>query len=96
MDVHHVFHLSCPDRAELARRMRKRALRSNRIDDANEDVIQDRIQTYEAETKPIIEFYDNSLITDIDATQEPVKVMSDIIQKILTLPIYEEMKKVIL
>lgn len=96
IDVHQVFHLSCPDRNELARRMRKRALRSNRIDDANEEVIQDRIKTYEAETKPLIDFYDDSIITVIDATQEPVKVLHDMISKIISLPIYEEMKKVVL
>lgn len=94
IDVHQVFHLSCPDRAELARRMRKRALKSNRIDDASDVVIEDRIRTYEAETKPLIDFYDDSIITNIDASQEPVKVMHDIISKLITLPIYEEMKKV--
>lgn len=96
IEVHQVFHLSCPDRNELARRMRKRALRSNRIDDANEDVIQDRISTYEAETKPLIEYYDDAIITDIDAAQEPIKVLNDIVTKIISLPIYEEMKKVVL
>ena len=96
IEVHQVFHLSCPDRNELARRMRKRALRSNRIDDANENVIQDRIRTYEAETKPIIDYYDDSIITNIDAAQEPIKVLSDIVNTIISLPVYEDMKKVVL
>jgi adenylate kinase len=96
VEVHQVFHLSCPDRGELARRMRKRALHSNRIDDANEDVIQDRIRTYEAETKPIIDFYDDDLITEIDAAQEPVKVMHDMVSRIISLSVYEEMKSVVL
>ena len=43
IDVVQIFHLSCPDRQELARRMRKRALKDNRLDDANEEVIQRRI-----------------------------------------------------
>ncbi len=94
IEVHQVFHLSCPDRDELVRRMRKRALKSNRIDDASDVVIEDRIKTYEAETKPIIDFYDKDIICDIDASQEPVKVMHDIIARIITLPIYEQMKKV--
>lgn len=94
IEVHQVFHLSCPNREELVRRMRKRALKSNRIDDASDTVIEDRIKTYEQETKPIIEFYDASIRTDIDATQEPVKVLHDIIAKIITLPIYEQMKQV--
>src|SRR6476661_9133654 len=51
IEVLKVFHLSCPDRTELARRLRKRALKDNRFDDANESVIQQRFATYEAETK---------------------------------------------
>ena len=94
IEVEHIFHLSCPDRTELARRMRKRALRENRMDDASDAVIEDRIRTYEAETKPILEFYPDAIRTDIDATQQPIKVMSDIINKIITLPIYKEMDKV--
>jgi adenylate kinase len=90
VDVQHVFHLSCPNRDELARRMRKRALKDNRIDDASDTVINQRISNYEAETKPILEYYSSSLITDIDATQKPVKVLSEIIQKVITLPIYRE------
>ena len=93
IQVEHVIHLSCPDRTELARRMRKRALRENRMDDASDSVIEDRIRTYEAETKPILEFYPDEIRTDIDATQQPIKVMSDIINKIITLPIYKEMEK---
>lgn len=96
IDVHQVFHLSCPDRSELARRMRKRALRENRMDDASDAVIEDRIKTYEAETKPIIEFYSEEIRTDIDATQQPIKVLHDIISKIVTLPIYAENSKIVL
>ena len=96
VDVLQVFHLSCPDRAELSRRMRKRAVRDNRLDDASEKVIEDRISTYEAETKPILEFYDDSIRTDIDGSQQPIKVLNDIVSKIVELPFYEEMNKVII
>lgn len=95
LDIHQVFHLSCPDRAELARRMRKRALKDNRIDDASDRVIQQRIATYEAETKPILDFYSEALVTNIDATQPPVKVLNDIISKIVSLPVYKEAAKVV-
>ncbi|WP_035615473.1 nucleoside monophosphate kinase [Haloferula sp. BvORR071] len=90
LDIHQVFHLSCPDRSELARRMRKRALKDNRIDDASERVIQQRIATYEAETKPILEYFSHGLVTDIDATQPPVKVLHDIIGKIVSLPVFKD------
>jgi len=93
VEVHQVFHLSCPNRDELARRMRKRALKDNRIDDASDRVIDQRIATYEAETKPILEFYPQDRLTTIDATQPPVKVLAEIIQCITSLPIYAEMAK---
>ncbi len=87
--VHRVFHLSCPNRAELARRLRKRALKDNRIDDASDRVIEHRIATYEAETKPILSFYTDDKVTTIDATQPPVKVLHDIISVIINLPVFE-------
>lgn len=91
VEVHHVFHLSCPNRDELARRMRKRALKDNRIDDASDKVIDQRIATYEAETKPILEYYPAENITVINATQPPVKVLSEILLRIISLPVYERM-----
>lgn len=93
VEVHQVFHLSCPNRNELARRMRKRALKDNRIDDASDKVIDQRIATYEAETKPILEFYPVDRVTSIDATQPPVKVLAEMIQRITGLPVFSEMSK---
>ena len=95
LEIHQVFHLSCPDREELARRMRKRALKDNRMDDASDRVIQQRIATYEAETKPILDYYSDALVTEIDATQPPVEVLNDIISKIVSLPVYKESGKVL-
>jgi adenylate kinase len=81
IDVQQVFHLSCPNRQELIRRLRKRALKDNRLDDANEIVINNRLNTYELETRPVLEHY-HGRVTDVDATQPPVKVLHDIIDKI--------------
>jgi adenylate kinase len=89
LEIHQVFHLSCPDRSELARRMRKRALKDNRMDDASERVIQQRIATYEAETKPILEFYSDSLVKEIDATRQPVEVAAEILNRIIALPVFK-------
>ena len=91
IEVHQVFHLSCPNRDELARRMRKRALKDNRIDDASDKVIDQRIATYEAETKPILAYYPSERVMTIDATQPPVKVFHDIVSRIISLPVYEQM-----
>ncbi|MFN0079467.1 MAG: adenylate kinase family protein [Prosthecobacter sp.] len=93
IEVLKVFHLSCPDRTELARRLRKRALKDNRFDDANESVIQNRFATYEAETKPILDHYIGDRIVDIDASQSPAKVLYDIIGSIMTLEAWREQEK---
>ncbi|HRJ10787.1 MAG TPA: nucleoside monophosphate kinase [Prosthecobacter sp.] len=93
IEVLKVFHLSCPDRAELARRLRKRALKDNRFDDASEAVIQNRFATYEAETKPILEHYAGARIVNIDASQSPARVMHDILGHVLQLPAWQEIER---
>jgi adenylate kinase len=93
IDVLKVFHLSCPDRTELARRLRKRALKDNRFDDANEAVIQRRFETYEAETKPILDHYAGNRIVDIDASQPPAKVLYDILGAVMQLDAWKELEK---
>jgi adenylate kinase len=93
-DVLKVFHLSCPDRAELARRIRKRALKQNRFDDANEEVIRRRFETYEAESKPILEYYSGRDVF-IDASQSPVKVLHDILNEIMQTESWKELSRMV-
>lgn len=83
IEVKKVFHLSCPDRDALVARIKKRALKENRFDDANEDVIRQRLATYEAESKPLLDFYGPKLTKLIDATQPPVVVARDILNAII-------------
>ena len=73
IEVKKVFHLGCPDRSALVSRLKKRALKENRFDDANEEVIRRRLETYVRESRPVLEFYGPDLIKEIDATQAPVK-----------------------
>lgn len=84
IEVRCVFHLACPDHDALVTRLKKRALKENRFDDANEEVIRRRLLTYEQESKPVIEYYGPSRCRTIDATQPPVKVAHDILASILT------------
>lgn len=94
VNVHRVFHLSLKDRDELARRLRKRALKDNRLDDANESVIAQRLALYEEETRPMLEFYDDALITQIDASLSPAEVMLEILKVVTTLPVFKGAPKV--
>jgi adenylate kinase len=85
IDVRKVFHLTCPDRAQLVFRLKKRALKDNRLDDANEDVIQRRLRTYEEESKPVLDYYGPDLVEVIDATQTPAEVMLEILRTVTKL-----------
>jgi len=84
LDVKKVFHLSCPDRDALISRLKKRALKENRFDDANEETIRRRLLTYEEESKPVLEFYGPAKVCHIDATQAPVEVTHKILSEILS------------
>lgn len=79
IDVEKVFHLSCPNRTTLFGRLQKRALKDNRLDDANEQVIQRRLAIYEEESKPVLEHYSKDRVCVVDATQPPAKVLFDIL-----------------
>src|SRR3982751_6843179 len=82
IDVEKVFHLSCPNREALFTRLKKRALKDNRLDDANEEVIQRRLALYDTESKPVLGYYGPGRITCIDATEPPAKVLLHILQSV--------------
>src|SRR5712692_7106785 len=82
ISVEKVFHLSCPNRETLFTRLKKRALKDNRLDDANEQVIQRRLDIYENESRPVLSYYPKELVAVVDATQPPAKVLLDILKSV--------------
>ena len=83
LDVRAVFSLTCADINKLTERLQRRALRDNRLDDANLEVIRQRLQTYESETKPVLDFYGPEIVHTIDSTQDPLRVLTDILNNIV-------------
>ena len=82
LNVRSVFYLTCSDFNKLVERLQRRALRENRLDDANLSVIRNRLETYESETKPVLDFYGPDLVHTIDSTQTPVNVLRDILRTV--------------
>jgi len=80
LDVLAVLHLTCPDNRKLIDRMQRRALKENRLDDANLEVIRRRFQVYERETEDLLSCYSESLVHSIDAMQRPVQVLRAILE----------------
>jgi len=79
LDVKAVFYLTCPDQSKMIERLQRRALRENRLDDANLDVIKKRLETYDSETKPVLDFYGKSVVHPIDAMHSPLDVLREIL-----------------
>lgn len=82
LEVRAVFYLKCSDMERLVMRLQRRALRDNRLDDANLEVIRNRLDAYERETKPVLDYYGSKLVHTIDSTQSPVEVLQDILRVI--------------
>jgi adenylate kinase len=83
LDVRAIFYLRCPNIKKLVERLQRRALRENRLDDANLEIIRHRFKTYERETKPVLNYYGEKLVHKIDSTQPPAKVLCDILRRVV-------------
>ena len=79
LDVRAVLNLACTDREKMIERLQRRALRENRLDDANLEVIRKRLETYERETRPVLDYYGPKLVRDVNASQSPLAVLRDIL-----------------
>lgn len=79
LKVHCVIHLACKDDETLVERLRKRAQKQNRPDDAKPDVIRRRLEVYRDETRPVLECYHPTIIHKIDPLGTPATVLRDIL-----------------
>jgi adenylate kinase len=85
LDVRAIFYLRCRDLDSMVERLQRRALRENRLDDANLRIIHRRLKTYERETEPVIRYYGQNLVHEINSDQPPEKVFYDILGHITKL-----------
>jgi len=82
-----IVHLVAPDVGEMVHRMKLRAEKEGRHDDADETVIRRRFEVYEAETAPVLAHYDPSLIAEIDAMGTIDEVAERV--RAAVVPVYE-------
>jgi adenylate kinase len=84
LDVTAVFFMKSMDEDNLVKRIQRRAIKENRLDDANLGIIRDRLRVYEQETLPVLNFYGSQLVHHINADQSPGKVLADILHYAVT------------
>ena len=80
LEIQQVIHLRCSDEEDMIHRIRRRAIRENRADDANEDVIRQRFDVYHELSAPTLSFFDDDIIATVDANGSP----SEVLQQTLT------------
>ena len=68
LNVVGVLNLFCKDLDIMVERLQARALRENRL------------EVYEAETRPVLDHYGDGLVHTIDSTQTPVRVLRDVLE----------------
>lgn len=90
IDVVKIIHLHCSDLNKMVERLRRRALKENRFDDANDAVIRRRLETYERDTRPVLDHYPPDKVARVEATQSQIRVLNKILE-ILT-PLKEAME----
>jgi len=87
LDVVQIFHLLISDTVKASERLKTRALRENRLDDMNEEVIRRRLHLYYEETFKTLSFYSPEVVFDINASQPPLDVLRDIVNRMSELQV---------
>ena len=83
IDVYKVIHLTCDDEEEMFTRLRRRALKSNRADDADAKVIRHRWNVYAKETYPVLQQYPQEDIVPINSIGSPAQILHDILETVV-------------
>lgn len=86
LQVERIFYLKLRTDEEAVERIKQRALEEKRIDDADENVIRDRLATFRVNTEKTLSFYPSSLVREIDASQRPMQVLRDLTTAICECP----------
>ena len=84
IDVAAIIYLRA-DRTKMVERLRRRALKENRFDDASDAVINRRMEVFGRETRPVLDLYPKDIIHRIDATMSQIRVLSEIIKILVPL-----------
>lgn len=79
LEVKAVLNLTCANPHQVIERLQRRALRENRLDDANLEVIKKRLETYERDTRPVLDYYGPKVVHNVDSSRLPVHVLRDVL-----------------
>ena len=77
------------EKTKMVERLRRRALKENRIDDASDVVINKRMEVFAKETRPVLDLYPKEIIHRVDATMSQIRVLNEVVK--LLVPLKEQL-----
>lgn len=83
LDILQIIDMECSDEEDMIHRIRRRAIRENRADDANEDVIRHRFNVFHQESEPVLAQFSSDLINNVDANGSPAEVLRAVLQCVI-------------
>lgn len=83
LEVVQIFNLEIREEEKAKERLTARALKENRLDDTNDEVIRQRIRIFHEETAATLRYYDPSIIFGVDAAKSPIEVLRQIVNRLV-------------
>ncbi len=83
LEVLGIVHLGCENEEDMILRIQRRAIKENRADDANEEVIRHRFQVYHDISAPVLGFYSDDIVSRVEASGSPAEVLRRILDAVI-------------
>jgi len=83
IEVLAVIHLEPGDDGPIIERLRTRALTDGRADDANESIIRRRMKIYRDTTSPVVHYYRDEIVHEIDPLGTHMEVKKRILEHVI-------------
>ena len=78
VQVERIYYLTLGSDEEAVARIKGRAAKEGRADDADESVIRERFRMFQQQTAATLEHYDRSLIVEINSSRRPMEILADL------------------
>ena len=83
IDVVKIIYLETANLDKFVARLKARAIKEGRADDADDNVIRNRMSVYANETEPVLKVYPPGVVTRVEADQPILSVLKDVVAALI-------------
>lgn len=83
IDVVKIIYLETANLDKFVARLKARAIKEGRADDADDNVIRNRMSVYANETEPVLKVYPPGVVTRVEADQPILNVLKDVVAALI-------------